>query len=443
MFGDPMLDADRYRDDESDTLPEQYRDMPSFGQRLGAKPVQPTPEAAQDKVQQTQNRDSPPPVIQMDPQKLPPGIVRSNATPAEIPSPAASSPFNTTLPGLVQERSKAAMPIDPKAVDPKTGKPMYRMPLWQRIVGGLADAANGFARTGVAPIYIGPGATNNRFERDKAMQQENLGRLDTDISNQEKLGEQQRKLHEDATKQAYEGQLGEARLQTAGATEDRAKTYGEVADTKSQLVESQRQLNEARANKANTPEEPKTEAEIAVAYQNALIKGDKAGAAKYKGAMDMLTAQKKAGRDTSAADLSKYLQVSEFKIRQHQQINDEAEKERAKRYAELDNDKSVAGMERRLDKTGNKTAAAKAQIDRDLEVKYRAQHNKVESDAEGMLGLTKTGQKLSPSKPPAKPTDAPPAGKAWAYEVATGKVGLVPASQAAALKKGHSKYATW
>jgi hypothetical protein len=388
---------------EDEDLPEQYQ-MPSLGTRIGAKtPVQPTPDAAQSKVQQTQTPDAPRVQdLQLDAQKLPAGILRP-PTPSEIPSPTGSSPTTTTLPALMQRRSELAKPIDPNATD-ASGKKIYRMGWGQRLIGTAANALNGFARNGAAPVNVGPGATNNRFARETEMQEKNLAATDTDIGNQEKLADSQRKLYDDAVKQAYEGQLGEARMLTANANQGKADAAQQVADIKGQLVDSQNQLNVARANKADTPQEPKTEVEVAMAYQTALMKGDKAGAAKYKGVMDMLTRQKAAGKDTSAADIAKAIQVAEYRGRETDKVNSDKENERTKRYAELD--KNVL-----LKYSPDKMAAEKAKLDAQLETKYAPRMQTVNDQADQMLGLTKAGAKLQTNRPGAStPRQAPKVG---------------------------------
>jgi hypothetical protein len=322
--------------------------------------------------------------------------MRTNLSPGEVPSPAASSPITTTLPGLMQRRSQAAAPIDPQAVDPKTGKPMYRMGWKQRLLGTVANFANGFARDGAAPIYVGPGATNSRFARDTGMQEKQLAALDTDIGNQEKLAAEQQKMYEDASKQAYEGVLGEYRDKIGNAVEQNA-------DTKLQLVDATNRLHNAEADRAREqaardaqPQEPKTEPELALAYQTAVLKSDPIGKAKYKGALDLLAKQKAAGKDTSAADLQKYLQVSEFKIRQHQQIDNERQKEREALYADADKQGKQT-----FDIKGDRTTARKAEIDRQLEEKYKAQHDSVDAQADQMMGLTKTGARVRQQGAPA------------------------------------------
>jgi hypothetical protein len=65
-------------------------------------------------------------------------------------------------------------PINPRDDQGKT-LPKYRMGIGQRILGTVANFANGFARNGAEPIYVGPGALNNRYYQDQELrQQQNL-----------------------------------------------------------------------------------------------------------------------------------------------------------------------------------------------------------------------------------------------------------------------------
>jgi hypothetical protein len=376
----------------------QRGDMPSFGARLAAKPMRVTPEAPMADTDPSRQvaAEAPPrldasrpmaaPDVQVDPAAMPSGILRTQARPQDIPSPAGVSTTATTLPSLMQQRSESAKPIDPNATD-ASGKKMYRMGTGQRILASIANFGSGFAHTGDAPIYVGPGATNQRFARDTRMQQQRVGALDTDIKNQETLGEEQRKMFDSATKQAYEGELGEARQQTAAAAQARSAAMQDASDARGVAASAQKELADFKTRN-QAPPEPKTEAEIAIAYQNALMKGDKASASKYKGAMDMLKQQKAAGKDTSAADLEKYLQVSEFKIRENGKVDNDKEAERKSRYAELD--KNV-----QLKYNPTAMAAEKAKVDQGIETKYAQRYQSVNDQADQMLGLTKTGQRVN------------------------------------------------
>jgi len=49
--------------------------------------------------------------------------------------------------------------------------PQYRMGIGHRILGTLTNFANGFAGNHAQPIYVGPGALNNRYYQEEAQRQ--------------------------------------------------------------------------------------------------------------------------------------------------------------------------------------------------------------------------------------------------------------------------------
>ena len=414
-------DDDKFADDASN-YPEQYRTGPSFGERIGAKPTQaqPAPKAVQTPA------PAPPP-IQIDAANLPAGILPApganaspapgqsataapsdmTVSPAAMPDMAAARSMRTrmlrigpseipkpqmdpTRQSLIAKSAALGSPINPYVINPANGKmqtkPEYRMGWKGRLAGTAANFLNGFARDGAAPIYVGPGATNRRYAADEKQREGNLAATRTQLGDVEKTDEYKEQLYKDATNQAYRGELGEAALQRSQAQQDAALARQESAASQKELADY----------KTSQLVEPKTEPELAIAYQTAVLKNDAVGKAKYKGALDLLKQQKAAGKDTSAADLQKFLQVSEFRVRQHQAIDDEKEKERASLYA----DANKTG-EQTFDVDGSKTAARKAEIDRQLEGKYKAQHDAIDAQADQMAGLTKTGSHLrQPSLPP-------------------------------------------
>src|SRR5262249_51108410 len=50
--------------------------------------------------------------------------------------------------------------------------PQYRMGIGHRILGTLVNFANGFAGNHAQPIYVGPGALNNRYYQEEAQRQQ-------------------------------------------------------------------------------------------------------------------------------------------------------------------------------------------------------------------------------------------------------------------------------
>ena len=83
------------------------------------------------------------------------GVGNEPGTAAHAAS-AGSSPYSSYLP-----------PIKTQDNQGKT-LPQYRMGTGQRILGTLANFASGFAGHGGSPVYVGPGALNNRYYRDEA-----------------------------------------------------------------------------------------------------------------------------------------------------------------------------------------------------------------------------------------------------------------------------------
>jgi hypothetical protein len=76
-------------------------------------------------------------------------------------------------------------------------------------------------------------------------------------------------------------------------------------------------------------------------------------------------AKARAGKDTSAADVQKAIQIAEYKQRQLEAIDRQREEERAKRDAEVDKNFKVIGST-----TPTKNAAEKQKVDAQLETKY-------------------------------------------------------------------------
>src|SRR5262249_6907391 len=62
-------------------------------------------------------------------------------------------------------------PIQSRDAQGKT-LPQYRMGIGHRILGTLANFANGFAGNHAQPVYVGPGALNNRYYQEEAQRQQ-------------------------------------------------------------------------------------------------------------------------------------------------------------------------------------------------------------------------------------------------------------------------------
>jgi hypothetical protein len=352
-------------------------------------------------------KDAPPPAMSSvappTPAGPPTSVQRPPMRPGEVPTPPTGV-GNQRRMDLLRQIGTLEQPTNRQ--DPK-----YRLSLGGRIGRGLADFAAGGIGGLAADIIdpnrpgsIGPGAVNSKYGLDEAQREKTLGGVKEELGQQEKLDTSEQKIYEDAVKQAYEGQLGEARKETAAAATGRAEAAGETADVKGQLAQSQIDLREAQAQRAGQPTEPKNEIELLQAYQTALVKKDPK-AAIYKAAIDQLKQLKAAGKDTSASDLAKALQVSEFRMREKDTADKEKEAERKQAYTELDKNITVKYDPQKM-------AAEKAKVDQGLEAKYAPKYQSIEEEAGKMLGLTKAGAKLqtpraAPGAPPA--TNAAPA----------------------------------
>jgi hypothetical protein len=343
--------------------------------------------------------DTPAPQVrpQLDPNALPDFVRPPKVRPDEIPQPPTSDQ-NTSMVDLVRRQASLEKPINP--LDPATHKikPEYRMGTGARILGTVGNFLSGFGGSNREPTYVGPGATNWRFGREEEQRTKELGGVNEQLGTQEKLATENEKLYRDAMRGAYEGEVGEARLGTSRAQQ-------ETASVRQQLAGSQEELNRARANKADQAPEPKNEIEVATALQNAKASGDKAAIAKWKGVLDELRRQKAAGKDTSASDIAKSIQVAQFRGKEHDRIDQAKESERRNRYAELDRNLKLKYNEKAM-------AEERAKVDSELEGKYDPKHQSVDDQADKMLGLTKSGAPLKSNTGAPKSTAAKPAAKA-------------------------------
>jgi hypothetical protein len=426
---DPQVDTERYTDDDSD-LPNQYRTGPTFGERIGAKPgaMQPapaTPAPAAPPIQIDASKLPPgilpstakvdatvpsygapqAPSVQLPSATMPSGILRTSVSPGEVPSPAASSPATTTLPNLMRQRSQAATPLDPSSNQ-------YRMGWGQRLLGTAANFLHGFAGDKAEPIYVGPGATNSRFARDTSMQEKKVAGLDTDIGNQEKLAGLQEKGYEDALKQAYEGQLGDARIQTADAATQRAQAAGELADVKSQLSTSQAALNQAKAAQATST-------------------GNKNDATRPRAIMGTRTMEKQ--DDGSWKDVGPAPAKAAGSGRGKQSDFDkiERDKQTTLRQAELRYQKAILDVDPK-DAEGIKLIKEqleqeKAQAQADYEARIQEKGGTVSAPSQATVKAPPPNRVVAAKVPPAKANEP----RVRVREKATGKTGTLPKSQVA------------
>ena len=110
------------------------------------------------------------------------------------PVPMAFSPTAQSLGAIAAERAPVRNPItvlqEQQAQYSQPGDPndpKYRMGTGQRILGTLANFASGFAGQGGSPVYVGPGALNNRYYRDEAQRRENLENVTRELAEQHRV----------------------------------------------------------------------------------------------------------------------------------------------------------------------------------------------------------------------------------------------------------------
>jgi hypothetical protein len=224
--------------------PESGEERPSFGARIAGdvpKPIPPNVAAPEDK--------QPAPPVQYDPGKVPEGIFAPKSPP---PAPVGAN--NPALVSLLNRQAQDSQRINPYQTDPQTGKrttlPQYRMGTGMRILGSIANFASGFG--GKGPVaYVGPGATNARYQQDEAQRQANLASDELQIKGQQGLDTENLKLEREAQRQAFEGVKGEAAKQTAAARPQTADAQQQVADTRQQLADLKANSIDQRIADAN------------------------------------------------------------------------------------------------------------------------------------------------------------------------------------------------
>ena len=367
--------------------------------------------------------------------------MRPNLTPSEVPKPPVGV-NNQRLMDLTAQQAQYGKPLLTE------GQPVpkqYRMGIGARILGTAGNFLSGFGGSRREPTYVGPGATNQAYARDEATREANLANVNTQIGTQEKLDTTTNKTYEDAIKQAYEGQLGEAREKLGSAAEANAATRTQLEQTQAEKNAAIAERDRALAGKAETPKTPTNEVELVQAYQT---ETDPTKKAALKGAIDQLAALKAAGKDTSAADLAKIIQIQNQKATMIDRVNKEKETERDRRYKELDKNLQ-------LKYSPEKMAAERQKVDNDLDAKYAPRIQQASDEADKLLGLTKKGSALqsqptAPATPatrtnapinkigqpvrrvplgniPAKPQQAEP--RVRVREKGTNKIGTLPQSQ--------------
>jgi len=341
---------------------------------------------------------------------------------SRIPQP--SMPANHAE--LVKREGELSKPLDPNATDPRTGKPMYRMSLGQRILGTFANAANGFARNGQPLVDVSSGATNSRYARESGLRQEELGGVEKQLERQQKDTEENRRMYEAATQQALrEGQI--ERFQGQAAKYQNAidpnsimqkpdgtwsgTTYGGETREVGEPAWSQRITAKQQATENKIPTN-----EFSGWYQ--AFQRDNGRAPTAKDIQEHEIAKARAGKDTSATDLAKTIQIAEYKGRLTDKISAEQTAERARLRAEKD--RQVASnpvLKAKYMADPSLIQKDYDAIDADLNTKYSKRLQDASDEADKMFGLTKAGKGMQSNK--SAPASPPPAGGTSGTQVNT------------------------
>lgn len=237
----PPLDLEDYLAPD----PESGEERPTFGTRIAGDVPKPTPPNV---PAPDANPTAPP--IQYDPGKVPEGIF--------APKPVLQAPVGANNPNyvaLLNKQAQDSQRINPYQTDPQTGKrttlPQYRMGTGMRILGTAANFLSGFGGRGGPATYVGPGATNRRYEQDEAQRQANLASDELQIKGQQGLDTENLKLERESQRQAFEGAKGEAAKQTAAARQQTADAQQQAADTRQQLADLKTNSIDQRIADAN------------------------------------------------------------------------------------------------------------------------------------------------------------------------------------------------
>src|SRR5215472_8090522 len=106
------------------------------------------------------------------------GVGGSNFLPINQQMPAVSTPSTQDVGAPGSKPPVTTPPSYVPAIQTRDAQgktlPQYRMGIGHRILGTLTNFANGFAGNHAQPIYVGPGALNNRYYQDERQRRQNL-----------------------------------------------------------------------------------------------------------------------------------------------------------------------------------------------------------------------------------------------------------------------------
>jgi hypothetical protein len=168
--------------------------------------------------------------------------ITSTLKPATPPPPA-----NPDMGTLLAQKAAESMPVNPKAVDPVTGKPKYRMGIGGRIAGSLANFASGMAGRGPV-VYVGPGAVNNQYRIDEDMRQKRLAGISQQLADQQALQEENRKQYDTYTQAQDRAAQAQERLSKVDTNEANANKSNSWEDVQNRRLDVQEDKNKADAD---------------------------------------------------------------------------------------------------------------------------------------------------------------------------------------------------
>jgi hypothetical protein len=429
---------------------EAQQNRVSVGQRIGG--------AIKPQAAPAQTAEAPQVKPPFDPNLVPESIrPRTMPPPDQIARPPVGVNSQRRL-DLMAEESKLNKPTDPGTIDPSTGKAKYRMGWGQRLLGALSNAATGFSGRGGPSVYVGPGATNWKYDREENLRGQRLAGVQSDLSEQEKLEASQERSYSDAVKQSYDAAMADARRQLGLAAEENAGTRASLAD-------SQRQLNLARAGKLDaSPSEQRAadadkyglrgEARTDYILTGRLPKEMMGNGRQPTELETWMTAfRRDNGREPSADEIANRRSRQSSKADQIEKDKDtalaRAEQEAKTQLGKLDISAYTKDSSKSPGETPSQWRQRRQQeIYADLEKnKGQIQQNyETRAAANANAGRRAPGSVSAPQRiaPPQKPTQPAPAGRVWVYDKKTGTRGHIPASQLKSATSGtNAQYGTW
>jgi hypothetical protein len=305
----------------------------------------------------------------------------------------------------------------------------YRPSLGQKIKRGLAGAGMGLLRGGIVGSVAGAvnphiagergyDDPNNAYEQAENARQQSLA-ADTQSLNTS------RKAFEDATNRAKS--ISQEQRGVAGAYKD----AGATATTAMEREETARHNQAEEDIKRNPTNDVKTEFQSIHTEAQRRFPNQPFQAYEWerKQLIDLKNAER-APKDTSATDLAKAIQATEFGMRMSSQIDQQKEAERNRRYAELGKDISLKYDEQKM-------SAAKQKIDSELDTKYGPKYQQAQDKVDRMLGITKTGGPLQSKNLPKRVKVGDDLGPAPAGR-REGQTGTLPDGTKVVIKNGRA-----